>query len=62
MAAEAAQAKAFPANSSSQLSRQTPNTAQPLSAIVAKHEVMKNQKPGSMGGTYCMSACAVFGV
>ena len=28
MAAEAAQAKAFPANSSSQLSRQTPNTAQ----------------------------------
>lgn len=25
----------------------------PLSAIVAKNEFMKNQKPGSMGGTYC---------
>lgn len=25
----------------------------PLSAIVAKNYVMKGQKPGSMGGTYC---------
>ena len=27
----------------------------PLSAIVAKNYVMKGQKPGSMGGTYCES-------
>ena len=27
----------------------------PLSAIVAKNYVMKGQKPGSMGGTYCKS-------
>lgn len=29
----------------------------PLSAIVAKNYVMKGQKPGSMGGTYCESEC-----
>ncbi|KAJ9102208.1 hypothetical protein QFC20_005037 [Naganishia adeliensis] len=30
----------------------------PLSAIVAKNEFMKNQKPGSMGGTYSGNALA----
>jgi 4-aminobutyrate aminotransferase len=30
----------------------------PLSAIVAKNELMKGQKPGSMGGTYAGNALA----